>query len=66
MLRVSRALVLWGLTARGDLPGGLLALSLARIGATFGWGRPWRDLLLALRAHPDPEVSDSAYEIDMG
>ncbi|MBW6434681.1 hypothetical protein KZ829_13140 [Actinoplanes hulinensis] len=55
-----------GLTARGDLPGGLIALSLARIGATFGWGRPWHDLLLALRAHPDPEVSDSAYEIDMG
>ncbi|MBB4750710.1 hypothetical protein [Actinoplanes lobatus] len=55
-----------GLTARGDLPGGLIALSLARIGATFGWGWPWRDLLLALRAHPDPEVSDSAYEIDMG
>ncbi|MFC7533321.1 hypothetical protein [Actinoplanes sp. GCM10030250] len=53
------------LTARGDLAGGLLAVELTRLGATFGWGEPWRGMLLGLRDHPDPDVRDEAYAVDM-
>ncbi|MFI5495162.1 hypothetical protein [Actinoplanes sp. NPDC051859] len=54
-----------GLAARGDLAGGLFALSLVSFGASLGWKPPWRDLLLELRRHADPEVRAEAYAIDM-
>ena len=53
------------LAARDDLAGGLFAIELTRPGATFGWSAPWRDLLLQLRHHPDPDVREEAYTIDM-
>ncbi|GAA3763422.1 hypothetical protein [Micromonospora maritima] len=53
------------LAGRGDLAGGLFAVALVRHGAGFGWPAPWRDLLLGLRRHPDPDVRDEAYAIDM-
>ncbi|MFK3984359.1 hypothetical protein ACI2K4_28800 [Micromonospora sp. NPDC050397] len=39
------------LAGRGDLAGGLFAVALVRVGATYGWSSPWRDLLLGLRHH---------------
>jgi hypothetical protein len=54
------------LAGRGDLAGGLFAVSLVRPGATFEWSAPWRDLLVSLRAHPDADVREEAYAIDMG
>ncbi len=53
------------LAGRGDLGGGLFAIELTRPGATFGWSAPWRDLLLHLRDHPDPDVREEAYAVDM-
>ncbi|WP_033337510.1 hypothetical protein [Catenuloplanes japonicus] len=53
------------LTARGDLAGGLIAVELARHGASVNWHTPWRELLTALRAHPDPDVRDEALSADM-
>ncbi|MCW3842853.1 hypothetical protein ONA70_22390 [Micromonospora yasonensis] len=53
------------LADRGDLSGGLFAIELTRPGATFGWSTPWRDLLLHLRHHPDPDVRNEAYTVDM-
>ena len=53
------------LTARDDLAGGLFAIELTRPGATFGWSEPWRDHLLRLREHPDPDVREEAYAVDM-
>jgi hypothetical protein len=53
------------LAERGDLAGGLLALSLAGFGDDFGWKTPWRDLLHALRRHPETEVRDEALGVDM-
>jgi hypothetical protein len=53
------------LAGRGDLVGGLFAVELTRPGATFGWSTPWRDLLLHLRQHPDPDVREEAYAVDM-
>jgi hypothetical protein len=53
------------LAGRGDLAGGLFAVALVRPGASFGWGEPWRDLLVALRGHPDADVREEAYAIDM-
>jgi hypothetical protein len=53
------------LAGRGDLAGGLFAVALVRPGATFEWAAPWRDLLVALRAHPDTDVREEAYAIDM-
>ena len=53
------------LAARGDLAGGLFAVALVRPGATFGWSAPWRELLLGLRRHPDADVRDEAYTVDM-
>ncbi|GGM18192.1 MULTISPECIES: hypothetical protein [Micromonospora] len=50
---------------RGDLAGGLLAVALVRHGAGFGWPGPWRDLLLDLRRHPDLDVREQAFGIDM-
>jgi hypothetical protein len=53
------------LAGRGDLAGGLFAVALVRPGATFEWSAPWRDLLVSLRAHPDADVREEAYAIDM-
>ncbi|MGX7671334.1 hypothetical protein [Plantactinospora sp. DSM 117369] len=53
------------LAGRGDLAGGLFAIELTRPGATFGWSAAWRDLLLDLRHHPDPDVREEAYTVDM-
>jgi hypothetical protein len=53
------------LTGRGDLAGGLLALSLIGLGDDFGWNSPWRDLLHELRRHPEPEVRAEALAVDM-
>ena len=53
------------LAGRGDLAGGLFAAALVRHGAGFGWKTPWRDLLNALRQHPDADVREEAYAIDM-
>ncbi|MEU4237334.1 hypothetical protein [Actinoplanes sp. NPDC026619] len=53
------------LAGRGDLAGGLFAVAMVRHGAGFGWKTPWRDLLIGLRRHPDAEVRDEAYAIDM-
>ncbi|MGX6601448.1 hypothetical protein ACWKSP_04815 [Micromonosporaceae bacterium Da 78-11] len=49
------------LARRGDLAGGLFALTLA----DQGWAAPWRDLLRDLRHHPVTEVRDEAYLVDM-
>jgi hypothetical protein len=53
------------LAGRGDLAGGLFAVALARHGAGLGWKEPWRDLLTGLRRHPDADVREEAYAIDM-
>ncbi|BCL17553.1 hypothetical protein [Micromonospora sagamiensis] len=53
------------LAARGDPTTGLFAVALARRGAEYGWSRPWRDLLHALRAHPVDDVRDLAFDISM-
>ena len=53
------------LASRGDLTGGLFAVALARHGASFGWKTPWRDLLIELRRHPDADVREEAYTVDM-
>jgi hypothetical protein len=54
-----------GLAARGDLAGGLFAVALVAPGAASGWSAPWRELLLDLRRHPDADVRDEAYRVDM-
>ncbi|TDC09102.1 hypothetical protein [Actinomadura bangladeshensis] len=49
------------LAGRGDLAGGLFACALtARHGPRAGWPGPWRVLLRALRAHPEPDVAFTA------
>ncbi|MFC7546932.1 hypothetical protein [Plantactinospora sp. GCM10030261] len=53
------------LAGRGDLAGGLFAVALVWHGAGFGWPAPWRDLLVGLRGHPDADVREGAYAIDM-
>ncbi|MEV4481435.1 hypothetical protein [Micromonospora coxensis] len=53
------------LAGRGDLAGGLFAVALVRHGAGFGWKVPWRDLLIGLRRHPDADVREEAFHIDM-
>ncbi|MGW4461835.1 hypothetical protein [Micromonospora sp. NPDC004704] len=53
------------LAERGDLAGGLFAVALVRHGAGFGWKAPWRDLLIGLRRHPDADVREEAYALDM-
>ncbi|GIG88083.1 HEAT repeat domain-containing protein [Plantactinospora endophytica] len=53
------------LAGRGDLAGGLFAVALVRHGAGFGWPAPWRDLLVGLRRHPDADVREEAYAVDM-
>ncbi|MEV4706086.1 hypothetical protein [Actinoplanes sp. NPDC049316] len=53
------------MAGRGDLAGGLFAVALVRHGAGFGWGTPWQDLLIGLRRHPDADVREEAYAIDM-
>jgi hypothetical protein len=53
------------LAERGDLSGGLFAVSLVHHGASFGWKTPWRDLLIRLRQHSDLDVREEAYAIDM-
>ncbi|SCG66477.1 hypothetical protein [Micromonospora halophytica] len=53
------------LAGRGDLAGGLFAVALVRHGAGFGWKEPWRDLLIGLRRHPDADVREEAYGVDM-
>jgi hypothetical protein len=53
------------LAGRGDLAGGLFAVALVRPGASFGWAEPWQELLVALRGHPDADVREEAYAIDM-
>lgn len=53
------------LAGRGDLDGGLFAAALVRHGAGYGWKAPWRDLLLRLRQHPNIDVREEAYAIDM-
>jgi uncharacterized protein YjeT (DUF2065 family) len=50
---------------RGDLAGGLFAVAMVRHGAAFGWAAEWRDLLRELRRHPQPEVRDEAYLVEM-
>ncbi|WP_245730471.1 hypothetical protein [Micromonospora pallida] len=53
------------LAGRGDLASGLFAVALVRHGASFGWQTPWRDLLIELRRHPDPDVREEAYAVQM-
>ncbi|MDR7326893.1 hypothetical protein J2S44_007143 [Catenuloplanes niger] len=53
------------LTARGDVAGGLFAVALVAHGAGVGWKEPWRGLLEALRAHPDADVREAAFGVDM-
>ncbi|WP_422774006.1 hypothetical protein ACN28C_14630 [Plantactinospora sp. WMMC1484] len=53
------------LAGHGDLAGGLFAVALVRHGASFGWKAPWRDLLVGLRRHPDPDVREEAYAVEM-
>ncbi|GID69202.1 hypothetical protein Acy02nite_70830 [Actinoplanes cyaneus] len=53
------------LIRRGDLAAGLFATRLIRAGAGYGWAGRWRDLVLALRTHPDPDVRDDALAISM-
>jgi hypothetical protein len=53
------------LAERGDLAGGLFAVSLVHHRASFGWKTPWRELLIRLRQHPDLDVREEAYAIDM-
>ncbi|WIM94228.1 hypothetical protein ACTOB_006233 [Actinoplanes oblitus] len=50
---------------RGDLAAGLFAVQLVRFGAGYRWAGRWRDLLLALRSHPDPDVRDDAVALTM-
>ena len=38
---------------------------LVRHGAGHGWKAPWRDLLIGLRRHPDTDVRQEAYAIEM-
>lgn len=52
------------LAARGDVTGGLFACALAeRHGRRAGWPEQWRDLLRNLRAHPHPDVTYAARDI---
>ncbi|MEU6076765.1 HEAT repeat domain-containing protein [Micromonospora sp. NPDC047074] len=53
------------LAGRGDLAGGLFAVALVRHGAGVGWKEPWRDLLHGLRRHPDADVREEAYAVEM-
>ncbi|MFC4145123.1 hypothetical protein ACFO0M_02535 [Micromonospora mangrovi] len=53
------------LAGRGDLAGGLFAVALVRYGAGVGWPDPWRNLLIGLRGHPDADVREEAYAVDM-
>ncbi|MEU1808828.1 hypothetical protein [Micromonospora aurantiaca (nom. illeg.)] len=53
------------LAGRGDLAGGLFAVALVAHGSEFGWKTPWRDLLVGLRRHPDADVREAAYTLDM-
>ncbi|MGC4897263.1 hypothetical protein [Micromonospora sp. DT31] len=53
------------LTGRGDLAGGLFAVTLVAHGSAFGWKTPWRELLIGLRRHPDADVREAAYTLDM-
>ncbi|MEU7574603.1 hypothetical protein [Micromonospora sp. NPDC049240] len=53
------------LAGRGDLAGGLFAVALVRHGAVSGWPEPWRGLLTGLRRHPDADVREEAYGVDM-
>ncbi|MBQ1046296.1 hypothetical protein KBX03_27740 [Micromonospora sp. C72] len=53
------------LGGRGDLAGGLFAVALVAHGSVFGWKTPWRDLLIGLRRHPDADVREAAYTLDM-
>ncbi|MFI2711312.1 hypothetical protein ACH495_14415 [Micromonospora sp. NPDC018662] len=53
------------LAGRGDLVGGLFAVTLVRHGAVTGWTEPWRSLVIALRRHPDSDVREEAYDVDM-
>lgn len=53
------------LAGRGDVAGGLIAAVLVGHGERYGWRTPWRDLVLRLRQHPEPDVRDRAYAVDM-
>ncbi|MEV6346217.1 hypothetical protein [Actinoplanes sp. NPDC051851] len=53
------------LADRGDLAGGLFAVALVRRGAAAGWAGRWRELLVGLRAHADPDVREEALAVDM-
>ena len=53
------------LARRGDLADGMFAVALVRHGASFGWNAPWRNLLAGLRQHPNADVREEAYAIDM-
>ncbi|MFI1993703.1 hypothetical protein [Actinoplanes sp. NPDC020271] len=53
------------LIRRGDLAAGLFAGRLLRAGSMYGWAGRWHDLVLALRAHPDPDVRDDALALAM-
>jgi hypothetical protein len=55
-----------GLTARGDLAGGLFAVALISRAAVYDWPPAWRRLLTELRRHPDPDVREEAWSaVDM-
>ena len=58
------------LAERGDLAGGLFAVALVEGGAGHGPGwsaidPPWRELMLRLRRHPEPEVRAVARSVLM-
>ena len=53
------------LGARGDLAGGLLAVTLVASGDQSLWTWPRQELLIRLRGHPDADVREEAYACDM-
>lgn len=54
--------------ALGDgLAEGLFAVGLASaLGPRHGWPEPCREAVLGLRRHPEPEVRDAAYAVEVG
>ena len=40
-------------------------MALVRHGAVSGWPEPWRGLLTGLRRHPDADVREEAYGVEM-
>ncbi len=55
------------LAADGGVAEGLCAAALvAALGPRTGWPGPWKAFVRSLRRHPDAEVREAAYVIDLG